>query len=101
MLPSELLKGNGLSEEKDASDCVFDELLQSNEENDRLVCELLQMLCKSFWLVSDQMLGDHLVDGIFSEMTPATLDSETVNLPKTNSCSERDFALLDRQLIVL
>ena len=54
------------------------------------------MLCKSFSLVSERMLGDHLQDGIYSEMNPATLDSETVNLPKTNVCSERDFSLLDR-----
>ena len=80
----------------DDVDCVLSELLRPDEENDLSVCQLLGMLCKSFSLVSEHMLGDHLQDGIFSEMSPATLDSETVNLPKTNVCSERDFALLDR-----
>jgi hypothetical protein len=93
---ADLLLGKGLAGEKDDSDCVFAELLQSNDEDNQLVCELLQMLCKSFWLVADRMVGDHLEDGVFSEKSPATLNSETVNLPKTNACSERYFALLDR-----
>ncbi len=61
-----------------------------------LVGKLLQMLCKAFLLVSERMLGDHLEDGVFSDMTSEVLDSETVNLPKTNACSERDLTLLDR-----
>lgn len=93
---ADLLRGKGLADEIDHSDVVFAELLQRSEEDDRLVGELLQMLCKSFWLISDRMLGDHLKDGIYSDMVPAVLDSETAKLPKTNVCSERDFALLDR-----
>ena len=95
---TDLMSGRGLADEIDKNDDVFAELLQMNEEEDQdnLVRELLQMLCKSFWLVCGRMLGDHLQDGIFSDMVPATLDRETVNLPKTNVCSERDFALLDR-----
>ena len=48
-----------------------------------------------FGLVTDRLLGDCLEDGAFSEMDVAILDRETVNLHKTNVCSERDFALLD------
>ena len=92
--PDDLLLGDGLNEEG-TKDPVFVELLQSAEENERLR-ELLQILCTSFRLVSDRMLGDHLEGGIYDEMSSASLDSETVSLPKTNVCSERDFALLDR-----
>ena len=91
---SDLLAGNSLEGEADR-DCIFNDLLQPSDE-DELVCELLQLLCKSFWLVADRMLGDHLEDGIYSEMSAATLNKESVNLPMTNVCSERDFALLDR-----
>lgn len=99
--PLDLMSGKGLTSGTEGSDradvdCVLSELLRPDEENDPSVCELLGMLCKSFSLVSEHMLGDHLQDGIYSEMNPATLDSETVNIPKTNVCSERDFALLDR-----
>ena len=104
--PSDLMSGKGLNSGDKGSDCtlselgdddcVLSELLRPDEENDLSVGELLGMLCKSFSLVSERMLGDHLQDGIYSEMNPATLDSETVNLPKTNVCSERDFTLLDR-----
>ena len=98
--PADLMSGKGLSSEDDGAlggdDCVLSELLRPDEENDQSVSELLGMLCKSFSLVSERMLRDHLQDGIYSEMSPAALDSDTVNLPKTNVCSERDFALLDR-----
>ena len=104
--PLDLMSGKGLTSRDEGSDCtlselgdedcILSELLRPDEENDESVRELLGMLCKSFSLVSEQMLGDHLQDGVYSEMNPATLDSETVNLPKINMCSERDFALLHR-----
>ena len=93
--PSELFVGKRLNEEIDENDCVFAKLLQTSE-NDQAVHELLQLLCKSFAIVSERLLGDHLVDGTFSDMDSAILDNETVNLPATNVCSERDFVLLDR-----
>ena len=93
--PRELLVGKGLNEEIDDNDHVFAELLRTLED-DQAACELLQMLSKSFAIVSEGLLGDHLADGTFSDMDSATLDNETVNLPATNVCSERDFALLDR-----
>ena len=87
--------GKGLNEEIDDNDHVFAELLRTLE-NDQSVCQLLRMLSKSFAIVSERLLGDHLADGTFSDMDSTTLDKETVNLPATNVCSERDFALLDR-----
>ena len=78
---SDLLAGNGLQGETDR-DCIFDELLQPNGEDNELICELLQMLCKSFWLVADRMLGDHLEDGVFSEMSSATLTARPLTYPR-------------------
>jgi hypothetical protein len=93
----ELLVGKGLNNEISDDDCVFAELLVRSED-DQAVHELL---CKSFGLVSERMLGDHLVNGTFSTMDSTTLDKETVNLPATNVCSERDFALLDRYVYII
>ena len=56
------------------NDCVFAELLMTSED-DQAVRELLQMLCKTFGIVSERLLGDHIVDGTFSDMDSTTLDN--------------------------
>ena len=62
-----------------------------------MVAELLQLLCRSFHLVGERLLGDHL-QGVFdvSSSEASRLDDDTVTVPKTNARSERDFALQDR-----
>ena len=89
-----LLDGKGL-EEVDTDDQICHELLQ-NIENKELLSELLQMLCKSFSLLSERLLGDHLRGGIYREIPAEDLDQESAAVPKTNCLSERDFAVLDR-----
>jgi hypothetical protein len=87
--------GKGLNDEIDKDGCVFAELLRTSEY-DQAVSELVQYLCKSFALVSERLLGEHLVDGTFLNMDSTTLDKETVNLLATNVYSKRDNAILDR-----
>ena len=91
---STLLDGRGL-QVADDDDKVCQELLH-NSDNKELLSELLKMLCKSFSLVSERLLGDHLQGGIYGEMPATMLDEETKDVPKTNCRSERDFAVLDR-----
>lgn len=90
-----LLAGHGFSETKE--DEVCNELLKT-DKNDPMVKEILQMLCQSFHLVCKHLLGDHLQGGIYdvSAKEAKKLDHDTCGIPKTNACSERDFALLDR-----
>ena len=87
---SSLLGGNGL-EEIDHEDEVCKRLFSADTEGDDMTVELLQMLCKSYCLVIDRLLGDHLENGTFD-----TQEFEALEVPSTNVCSERDFALLDR-----
>ena len=91
-----LLAGCGLSETRE-DDEVCIELLRA-DEGDLMVKEILQMLCKSFCLVCERLLGDHLQGGIYdvNRKEAKKLDHDTAAMPKTNTCSERDFALLDR-----
>ena len=91
---STLLAGEGL-QAVDADDKLCEELLH-NSDDEELLSELLQMLCKSFSLVSGRLLGDHLEGGVYGKMPPTELDEETKAVPKTNCRSERDFAILDR-----
>ena len=49
---------------------------------------------RSFLLVTERMLEDHLPGGIHNQSSYV----ETKPVPKTNKVSERDFALLDRLL---
>lgn len=90
---SSLLKGEGL--EQVDEDEVFHELMHS-EDDSSLVLELLQMFCRSFSLVSERLLGDHLQEGIHAKAPAEDLNKQTATVPKTNSRSERDFAILDR-----
>ena len=78
-------------------DDVYRELMNpTSDESQDLPLELLQMICSSFIMVSDRLLGDHLEGGIHSEVSSQELDSDTGCVPKTNAKSERDFAILDR-----
>lgn len=65
-------------------------------DDDHLVQELLQLLCKAFTLTMDRLLIDHLPGGVFHEVSDPTIITETMSVPKTNVSPERDFALLDR-----
>ena len=91
---SDLLEGKGL-EQVDDEDEVFHELVHSEDDNSQ-VLDLLQMLCRSFSLVSERLLGDHLQEGVYDKTLPEDLDNESATVPKTNARSERDFAVLDR-----
>ena len=93
---SPLLAGCGLSETSE-DDEVCAELLKT-DDSDTVVTELLQLLCKSFHLAGERLLGDHLQGGVYdvSSSEARRLDHDTVAVPKTNARSERDFALLDR-----
>lgn len=91
---SSLLSGKGLKE-IDTSESVCYELLH-NIDNRELLSELLQMLCKSYSMVAERLLGDHMSDGVHGTAPAAMLDRETESVPKTNCRSERDFAVLDR-----
>lgn len=91
---SNLLEGKGL-EQVDDEDKMFHELVHSGDDSSQ-VLELLQMLCRSFSLVSEHLLGDHLQEGVYDKTLPEDLDNETATVPKTNARSECDFAILDR-----
>ena len=86
---SDPLEGKGL--EQDDEDEVFHELVHSEDDSSQ-VLDLLQMLCRSFSLVS----GDHLEEGVYDKTLGEDLDNETATAPKTNAHSKRDFAILDR-----
>ena len=90
---SNLLEGKGL-EQVDDEDKVFHELVHSGDDSSQ-VLQLLQMLCRSFSLVSECLLGDHL-QGVYDKTLAEDLDNETATVRKTNGRSERDFAILDR-----
>ena len=91
---SDLLEGKGL-EQVDDEDEVFHELVHSEDDNSQ-VLDLLQMLCRSFSLVLERLLGDHLQEGVYDKTLAEDLDNESATVPKTNARSERDFAVLDR-----
>ena len=90
---SDLLEGKGLEQVNE--DEVFHELVHSEDDNSQ-VLDLLQMLCRSFSLVSERLLGDHLQEGVYDKTLAEDLDNESATVPKTNARSERDFAVLDR-----
>ena len=90
---SDLLEGKGL--EQVDEDEVFHELVHSEDDNSQ-VLDLLQMLCRSFSLVLERLLGDHLQEGVYDKTLAEDLDNESATVPKTNARSERDFAVLDR-----
>ena len=81
---------------KAAIDPVKIELLSLND-NDDIICELLQMLCKSFHITASRLLEDHLNDGEYANPTTKIVN-ETQSVPATNVRSERDFGILDRLL---
>ena len=85
---------NLLEGKVDDEDKVFHELVHSGDDSLQ-VLELLQMLCRSFSLVSECLLGDHLQGG-YDKTLAEDLDNETATVPKTNARSECDFAILDR-----
>ena len=89
---SDLLEGKGL--EQVDEDEVFHELVHS-EDGSSQVLDLLQILSTSFSLVLECLLGNHL-EGVYDKTLAEDLDNETATVPKTNTRSERDFAILDR-----
>lgn len=88
---STLLAGKGL----EIHDKIFQQL-RHNSDDKEMLSELLQILCKSFSLVLERLLGDHLKGGTYGGMPATELDEETKAVPKTNCQSEQDFAVLDR-----
>ncbi len=74
------------------------ECLMAESEVDDLVPELLHVLFKSFYLLCERMLVDHLPGGVHQESRSREYEAETASVPNTNTVSERDFAQLDRYL---
>ena len=66
-----------------------------SEDDSSQMLDLLQMLYRSFSLVSERLLGDHLEEGVYDKTLGEDLDNETATVPKTNARSKRDFAILD------
>ena len=77
------------------NDPVFLSLLKDDNDVNENTLIILQIIFKAFHLLCEHMLVDHLPGGIHDNDTVAYRE-ETRSVPKTNTISERDFALLDR-----
>ena len=77
------------------NDPVFLSLLKDDNNINENTLIILQMIFKAFQLLCEHMLVDHLPGGIH-DIDTAEYREETKSVPKTNTISERDFALLDR-----
>lgn len=77
-------------------DEVLLQLLQPSAY-DVLTQEVLQVIFAGFLCTTRRMLEDHLPGGQYSD-PDENLQAETASVPKTNVISERDFAMLDRQV---
>ena len=77
-------------------DEVLHQLLQPSGY-DVIAQEVLQVIFTSFLCTTRRMLEDHLPGGKYSS-PDETVQAETTSVPKTNVISERDFAMLDRQV---
>ena len=75
---------------------ILDDLLMENSNN-AIVQELLQVLFKSFYILCERLLVDHLPGGVHDKPSEEKR-CQTQSVPKTNTVSERDFAQLDRFL---
>ena len=94
-----LLEGKSelLEEYVKCADPVLQMLISEESEIDDNVLMFLEIIMKSFFLLTDRMLVDHLPGGIYDQPSD-TFMHVTQSVPKTNKVSERDFALLDRFL---
>ena len=94
-----LLEGKSelLEEYVKCADPVLQMLISEESEIDDNVLMFLEIIMKSFFLLTDRMLVDHLPGGIYDQPS-YTFMHVTQSVPKTNKVSERDFALLDRFL---
>ena len=77
-------------------DEVLLQLLQPSAY-DVLAQEVLQVIFAGFLCTTRRMLEDHLPGGQYSD-PDENIQAETTSVPKTNNISERDFAMLDRQV---
>ena len=77
---------------------ILDDLLMENSNN-AIVQELLQVIFKSFYILCERLLVDHLPGGVHDKPSEEKR-CQTQSVPKTNTVSERDFAQLDRFLRV-
>ena len=66
-------------------------------EYDAIVEELLCVLFSAFSSLLLRLVEDHLPEGRFDNADEALI-GDTISVPKTNTVSERDFAILDRLL---
>ena len=65
--------------------------------NNAIVQEILQVIFKSFYILCECLLVDHLPGGVHDKPSEEKR-CQTQSVPKTNTVSERDFAQLDRFL---
>ena len=75
---------------------ILDYLLMENSNN-AIVQELVQVIFKSFYILCERLLVDHLPGGVHDKPSEEKR-CQTQSVPKTNTVSERDFAQLDRFL---
>ena len=75
---------------------IYYDLLANNSLDD-IVLELLQVVFKSFYILCERLLIDHLPGGIHDQPTEE-YRNQVKSVPKTNTVSEMDFAQLDRYL---
>ena len=73
---------------------ILDDLLVENSNN-AIVQELLQVLFKSFYILCERLLVDHLPRGVHDKPSEEKR-CQTQSVPKSNTVSEQDFAQLDR-----
>ena len=83
-----------LKAEHDDEDEITKMLLTSTEK----VQELLQLLFKSFVLMVQWLLIDHLPGGAYHSISDTAVAEEVRSVPTTNVSPECDFPVLDRVL---
>ena len=76
-------------------DEVWNSLTESSKNNTETQ-ELLHILFKAFYTITQRLLIDHLPKGKYHSVVDTTIINETASVPTTNVSPERDFAILDR-----
>lgn len=69
--------------------------LMAPSEHDHVAQEILQVLCSAFSSLLLHLVKDHLSGGEYDNPSK-DLEEQTKSVSKTNTISERDFAMLDR-----